>query len=358
MLDILLMNLFNQHGIDVIRVEHSLKSSSNGLLHEPVKHYVVYSRSEVFCVVCKLITSTPTPDLLFERMYSSCLTGEKELNLEVFREQNEYLSMRQMPQRELFFYQHMPDALKELTPCYWGVITHETKQYIVMEDLSYYQNMNMIETPNVWTYNNLLQAMADLAHVHRSLQQFRPYIKHRFDYDLLQHFLYVFHNQITFHSSIMPNDLVHRSGNQFISDLALYEFELGRDAVVIHNDFNIRNMCFSDSSNHIKLFDWEFWDVDSPVKDILDLLLSLNPNQIEQTVIDDLLQKYIDESMRITGVSLRLSDYQKMLYYTALKYSATRMNMYLLCYHRNSLSYIERMYRNLSTIIQMYEAVS
>ena len=59
LLDILLMNLFNQHGIDVIRVEHSLKSSSNGLLHEPVKHYVVYSRSEVFCVVCKLITSTP-----------------------------------------------------------------------------------------------------------------------------------------------------------------------------------------------------------------------------------------------------------------------------------------------------------
>lgn len=358
LLDILLMNLFHQQGIEVIRVEHASKHASSGLLHEPVNRYVVYSSTGIFCVVCKLITFAHTPDMLFERMYSNCLAREKRLNLDAFREYNEYLSMRHMPQREQFFYQHMPDALKELTPRYWGIITEESKQYIVMEDLSNYKNMDMIENPNVWSYDTLLQVMMDLAHVHKHLQQFRPYIQHEFDYEPIQQFLYSFHNQITFHSGVMPDEVVHKAGNQFISDLTLYEIELSHDAVVIHNDFNIRNMCFSDSKKHIKLFDWEFWDIDSPVKDILDLLLSLNPNQIDQTIVDNLLQKYIDESIRITGSNLRLSDYKKMLYYVALKYSATRMNMYLLCYHRNRIPYIVRMYRNLSTIIQMYKVVS
>lgn len=111
---------------------------------------------------------------------------------------------------------------------------------------------------------------------------------------------------------------------------------------------------YRENKEHLKVYDWEFLDIGCPMFDIVDLLLSISPRYINRKIIDKLIEAYVEHYSKLAGVTLSLEHYFDLLYYSALKYAATRMNMYLLCYKRKKLKYIERMYFNLRQILKLY----
>lgn len=350
------INALMKHGIEVKKLDYFESDCGEGLLHEPIKRFVAYTSLGEISLVVKTENIQFPPEVLFRNLYLECGKADGDVDLEQFDECCEYLSMKNMPKREYFFYKNVTEQMKRYVPRVWDCIINENTQIIIMEDLNKCLNMNMINSPEVWSKPLLLQAMRDLATIHYELQIFRENIYH--DYDLLSisKFLTQFHAITTFGCEIEVNYKVYNEGKKFIDNIVRYDNMLLEKNIVIHNDFNIRNMCIEPNNRHLKVYDWEFMDIGCPMFDVIDFLLSISPIYIKRKVINEMIQEYASYYCRASGTNISFEYFINMFYYSALKYSATRMNMYLLCYKRNKLQYIERMYHNLEVILELYES--
>lgn len=350
-----ILTALRNNGLQVDTITNNSDSNNYGLLHEPIQRYTAYTNIGVVQLVVKTENIQIPPEHLFKEMYVKCSTGKMCDSITLFDECCDYLSMKEMPQREYLFYRNHNSTLHKFVPKVWDCIVCDDKQIIIMEDLSCCININKINSPEVWNLSYLLQTMKDLANIHYELLSLKNDISHKFDFDRIANFLSEFHNITAFGCGIRVDKKVYDCGNKFIRNIRKYEDFMSKEIAVIHNDFNIRNICVSSNKENIKVFDWEFLDIGCPMFDIVDFLLSISPQYININTIDEMLDTYILSYFNLSGVRKSRNYYLKLLYYSALKYSATRMNMYLLCYREKKLHYIERMYCNLRHILELLE---
>lgn len=350
----IIVNALKDSGIMVESIKEFNNENNFGLLHDPIKKYTVYTNIGEIKLVAKTESTEFPPEALFKKLYKECAAKSEYINLDIFDKCSDYLSMCDMPNREFSFYNNIPKLMKKFVPKVWKCVIHGNTQVIIMEDLSQCINLNKINSPEVWTLNYLLQSMQDLANIHYRLLPYKYNIHHEFDYKSIKEFLTKYHKIITFGCEIKVDFRVYNAGHEFIAELDKYEGLLSERAAVIHNDFNIRNICITQNKKHIKVYDWEFIDIGCPMFDVLDLLLSISSKYINRKIVDKMLQVYSINYSNLSGLTVKMDNYYKLLYYSALKYAATRMNMYLLCYKREKLQYIERMYCNLNHILELY----
>lgn len=350
------INALVKYGLEVIKLDYFENDGGDGLLHEPIKRFVAYTSLGEIPLVVKTESIQFPPEVLFRELYYECGKADGHVDLKQFDEYCEYLSMRDMPKREYFFYKNVTEQMRRYVPRVWDCIINENIQIIIMEDLNQCLNMNMINSPEAWSKPFLLQAMRDLATIHYELQVFRGNIHHEYDFFGISKFLAQFHTITTFGCEIGVNYKVYNEGRKFIDNIDKYENMFLENNIVIHNDFNIRNMCIERNNRHLKVYDWEFMDIGCPMFDVIDFLLSISPIYIKREVINEMIQEYASCYCRFSKANISFEYFINMFYYSALKYSATRMNMYLLCYKRNKLQYIERMYHNLEIILELYRS--
>lgn len=351
----LLIKTFDDLDIHVNKIIRVVDEKNFGLIHEPVMKFTIHTNLSPINVVIKIENINNSPEFLFRNMYQQCNSYNCPTNMWLFDECCYYLSIKNMPEREYLFYKNIPDALVKFVPKIWNTCLDRDNQIIIMEDLSNCINMNKIDSPESWNQDFLLKTMEDLAFVHYHLCQLKNHVKiFQLDYQKIQSFLYEFHQAASFESGINVNLYIYSQGKKFISKINTYEEKLSRNSTVIHNDFNIRNICISQSKRNIKIYDWEFLDIACPMFDIVDFLVSISPQYITQSTIDKLINTYRLNYCKLFNQKISQDYFLELLYYSALKYSVTRMNMYLLCYKSQKLEYIERMYCNLINILKIY----
>ena len=333
--------------INFTRIESIFSDSTFGLLHKPISRFVVHTEGKPIKLAVKEVSLTESPESLFRMLYSEC--SNEPIHLDWFDRHCDYLSMKDMPNREYNFYVDIQPRVSEFTPHLWYAYKNQSSLYIIMDDLSDYTNIDKIDFPEAWEFSYLARAISDLALVHMRLYgSLSP--KEDYIYDNVRPFLHEFHSVVSLNSGINLSEFIFNKGNHFIKKIDQYEAILREESVVIHNDFNIRNICFSPKTNYLQIYDWEFITIGNPMMDIVDFLLSISPAFINARDISKLLSIYCDVQKRIT-----LSAAIEMLNISAMKFAATRMNMYLLCYSKAKYKYIERMYQNLYNILSIFE---
>lgn len=342
--------ILEENGIKVMTIVFPKFNIQSGLLHKPIVKIIAFTETGILKLVVKEESLEEPPEYLFKKLYLNLSVNSNLLTIEKLLD---YLSIKNMPQRENQFYSNVPIEMKQHIAKIWGIIRKNTSQIIVMEDLSECININLIDKPTGWTLEHLKRAIIDLAYVHSYLIPLKAqlYTTNMINLHEINNYLGEFHFACTYGSGIDVNDIVYDFGKKFIDNIFVFDRELSCETLVIHNDFNIRNICIGNDMK-TKIYDWEFIDIGNPMSDFIDLLVSLASDIITTSNIDDLLEVYIHH-LSIKQYSL---DYmKKSLYFSALKYAATRMNMYLLCYNKRKLDFIERMYYNLSKIILLYK---
>ena len=346
----LLKHIFSQKGFLVKDIVQSNEIVAPGLLHDPVVKYKVVTSKKVFSVVIKTESILNNPEKRFRDAYILC--GADSNDLKQFDYHCDFLGMKNMPQNEVCFYQNAPLLLKQHIPHIYGIVNIDCAAIIIMENLDGHHNMNKINSPSSWSLNDILLAVRDLAYLHhgliflRELKQKKGHTKETIS------FLKRFHQIISYGSGMKLNDIIQKNANLYIDHLSTYESILWDNSTVIHNDYNIRNICINKKRGKIVAYDWEFWCVDSPMMDVLDFLLGLSPDRINRDNIDRLLNEYSMAISTLTGCNNH--NYTSDLFIMACKYAACRMNMYLLCYKVENFPYIKRMYNNLAKILSMY----
>lgn len=348
----LLVNTFDNLGIHINKIIRVVDEKKFGLIHEPVMKFVVHTQEYPINIVIKRESIDNPPEVLFRNMYKKCNYPN---NMDLFDECCYYLSIKKMPEREYLFYQNLPNSLEKFVPKIWGCYVDGDEQIIIMEDLTNCININKINLPESWNQDFLLKTMEDLAFVHYHLCQLREHIKiFSPNYQKIQDFLCEFHQNVSYKSGINVSSYIYSQGEKFISSINKYEEALSKSSTVIHNDFNIRNICISQNKKNIKIYDWEFLDIMCPIFDIVDFLVSISPQHINKITIDKLINIYRLNYCKLFNREVSQDYFLELLYYSALKYSVTRMNMYLLCYKSKKQKYIERMYCNLMNILKIY----
>lgn len=355
-----ILKALKDSGKKVKNVVISYEKSKYGLLHDPVRKIVATTDEGAFPLVIKSVSKKDSPEQLFKMLYKKCETEKHKADLELFDDCCQYLSMKQMPEREEFFYKNIPETIKKFVPSIWGYSKQGDKILFIMEDLSSCINIDKIDNPESWNKRYLLLAMRDMATIHYGMCSLMKPLKDEFfcskDYSSIMKFLEKFHDTVTMGCGITIEPKVYEAGKKFILYLKDIERDLALYETVIHNDFNIRNICISETEGHLKVYDWEFLNIGNPMFDVVDLLLSVSSEHINRETIYHMVCEYSAVYSKMGYEKTDVLTYMKLLYYCSIKYAATRMNMYLLCYKQKKHEYIERMYHNLKIILELYES--
>lgn len=267
-----------------------------------------------------------------------------------------YLSMEAMPQRERSFYREHNSEIDIYMPEFYGTVDRDDSCLLLMEDLSYCKYMDQIRCPEVWGIKEVTLAVKALAFLHNRELCKKDILLCSYwkaDYNRIAVFLESMERNLITYSGMERIAAVDQAAYRFIFHLEKYEGQLNQYGKrMIHHDFNIRNICIDIKRWQLKVYDWEFIDYKNPIIDLVDLFLSLSSNFLNQENLDGWLKIYINEAMKYGAGGRALWEIKEQLYYNILKFSATRMNMYLLFYARVKDSYMERMYRNLFLLLK------
>ena len=324
-----------------------------GLLNSPVQKIIIKHDGTETPIIVKALG--PEPQFLFRKLYE-VFGHATSLQLKEFDRYCYFLSICDMPTRERFFYENYNKVLNDYIPHFFGSIQNRDGQrHLLIEDLSKCHCINKSETPKDWGNKEINLALETLAFFHTinlCSAIVKKQDKTKSDYSGISNFLKSLEMSMQINSGMRRIELVDKAADVYISAIEQYE-ELLHDYKVnlTHHDFNIRNMCIDENTQHLKVYDWEFIDYESPIMDLADFLLSLSPAALETYYLDNWLDIY-HKKLYSRGKQLSVYDIKLLLYVNLLKFSATRMNMYLLFYCQRKMPYKERIYSNLALLLR------
>lgn len=319
-----------------------------GLLNDPVLKYIIKHDGEITRVAVKIVNREPR--LLFRSLYSE-YGHATERQLELFDDCCHFLSMNRMPERERLFYQSKNKKLNSYTPCVYGVEGKGQCLFLVMEDLSYCSCLDEIEMPERWSREDIdivMQTLALFHHLKLAPDESFSFYAGNGTGRMTAQFIEEFHYNISRNIITEQIEQVSAASWDYVCHLESFEKCLEQyRKILIHNDFNIRNICIDRKSRTLKVYDWEFIDYKNPIMDLTDFFLSLSSDYLIKPNLDRWLCEYMNCSSVYGETDMTISALKEQLYYNTVKFSATRMNMYLLFYGKRKSSYIDRMYMNI-----------
>jgi len=323
---------------------------TGGLLNSPIRKLLV--RHDGINTIIAVKTLGPEPKLLFRSLYEKFgFAGQRQL--EDFDRYCSYLSMEEMPLREQMFYENHNKALNDCIPAFYGCIQENELSYLLMEDLGGCRCINQAEHPECWGEPEIRLAVETMAYFHTIplCPTNMPVTGGCFDYDSVARFLESLTVSMQAYAGMERIAEVDTAAQAFISHLALYESHLSEyERKLIHHDYNIRNICIDQHVWKLKVYDWEFIDYENPLMDMADFLVSLSSEALSPLLLEKWLKIYRDTLNRY-GEVVSMETIKRQLYYNLLKFTATRMNMYLLFYCKKKERYINRLYENLGLLL-------
>lgn len=279
--------------------------SSSGLLHGAIdKISIMLNNGNLVDLVVKKDNLSQLPNDQFLQLYMQCMDKLDNTKIMNYKSFMPFLSICNMPDREIQFYSSLPEEIVEYVPKIYNIFQINNVIYTVMEDLSYCRNLNAILTPQLWTKEDIKNAISSLGRIHSILYDLKRIDLAVNDYKKLMNFLFEFHYTITYGCGIVPLSSVYQTGKSYIDMIELIEKRCDFYKSYIHNDFNIRNVCIDDQIKHIKVYDWEFLADDNPLIDIVDFLISLSTSYITKEYIDELLQIYYESRIMFATKSI------------------------------------------------------
>ena len=325
-----------------------------GLLNDPIQKLLI--RHDGIETIIAVKTLGPEPRLLFRSLYDRFGFASRQ-ELENFDRHCSYLSMREMPLRERAFYENHNEAINDCIPKFYGCIQQGELFYLLMEDLGDCRLINQVEHPEYWREPEIELAIDTMAYFHSiSLCPANMFdVGGGFDYGDIAEFLESLTTSMRVRAGMERIAVVDTAAKAFISHLTFYEgllSEYGKK--LTHHDYNIRNICIDQYAWKLKVYDWEFIDYENPLMDMVDFLASISSEALSPPLLEKWLTIYQDALSRY-GMAASMEEIKRQLYCCLLKFTATRMNMYLLFYCRKKESYMERLYKNLGLMLSVLE---
>ena len=170
-----------------------------------------------------------------------------------------------------------------------------------------YSHLNMIETPNVWTRDDVLQVFSVFAKFHAlyyaNAQQIPAKLRNVIDFPLTAAKFRELKPLIKLHHDL----ILKEKGPYFESVLSIYENAWNSSDEIFgvlekapssltHNDCTIRNMCkrsqLRPGQSEICVFDWEIARLAPPQHDIVEFLLFWLPADVTASAWYDYLENY------------------------------------------------------------------
>ena len=341
----------SEKGWKIMEIRENGNPGKDGLLNKPIKKLLVGHDGTWTPLAIKF--QEQEPRLLFRSLYEYYGHASAE-ELSDFDSCCGYLSMQNMHRHERIFYRNCHPDLKAYIPAYYGEIKMEDTYCILMEDISSCRYMNQISSPQNWGYREIRLALETLAFFHSiEICPEGEIEKQEEEIDLaaVSRFTTAFHESMYRFAGMERALKTEQAARQFLAHQTEYEKSLSQYRKrMIHNDFNIRNICINTSCFRLMVYDWEFVDWKNPLSDVVDFLISLS----SESLINDLPEKRLSiywNALNKYGFYVSLSDIREQFYINLLKFGATRMNMYFLCYSKKKDTYMERMYRNLGILL-------
>ncbi len=344
-------SLLSKVGWNISDIHKSYSGKGNGLLNKPIEKYKVTHDNQVVHIAVKI--SEDEPKMLFRQLYQQY--GHATLHqLELFDAYCAFLSMEKMSEREFAFYQNYNERLSPFLPKIYAMSRVGQTHMLIMEDLSACDCMDQVNHPQKWKQEDVdlaIQTLAFLHHIDICPQLVKVSCWEGEQWDKIAEFLEMFYeNMEAYVGNIYKT--VALATKDYINHLKQYEKSLSQyRQIMIHHDFNIRNICIDRASSQLKIYDWEFIDFKNPIIDMVDFLLSLSSEYLSEERLERWIMIYINKSQQYGEVDLDFLGLKEQLYYNAIKFAATRMNMYWLFYAQKKDCYIERMYNNLLLLI-------
>lgn len=187
-------------------------------------------------------------------------------------------------QRECRLYNELQIIIPQYIPTiqYLGINAAEEQSYILMEDLSEYYKFNILETNETLSFDEIYVAIRDMARIHRLLYDVKRDFIPRINYNSIKCRQMFFEEVIKNCSEKYSQTL----DKEFFKILYGYLDDLeGSLAVmsegpftVTHNDFNVRNCCFTyniDGELTLKVFDWDTARIQNPQFDLMEFFMFL-----------------------------------------------------------------------------------
>lgn len=343
--------LLLQQGWNITDIHKRNSGKGNGLLNKPIEKYrIIHDKQEEYVAV-KI--SENEPKELFRQLYQK-YGQATPYQLELFDTYCSFLSMDKMSERELTFYQNYNKHISLFLPRIYAMSRNEQLQILIMEDLSECDCMDQVNSPHKWKLEDVdlvIQSLSLFHHIDICPQPTKVSRQKKEQWGRIAEFLEVFNKSMESYIEHVHIP-VALNVKDYIDNLEKYEKIMNQyRQVMIHNDFNIRNVCIDRTRNQLKIYDWEFVDYKNPIIDIVDFLLSLSSEYLSLERLDRWLMIYLEKSYQYGEKNLSFLFLKEQLYYNTIKFAATRMNMYWLFYARKKVSYIERMYNNLLLLI-------
>jgi hypothetical protein len=305
----------------------------------------------------------PTNELLEVGVRVARLTGEDTLS-GLFESQAHIFNLEDANIREIALYRNASQQLRPYLPIIYGLNAEELHGFyaILMEDLTPCSHLNTIDTPQVWEHHQIeavLSAMADIhsTHWNRHENITKPLHLERVDPKTYQTSNDLLRGLTDFNTSRYPHlidsNLLHIM-EKTLEDLdGLTHAMLQQPQVLIHNDFNPRNICLRINAGVIQpvIYDWELAMLGNPQHDLIEFLINVLDLNVPLSRFDEYVEFYRRILETKIQTPLPAAEFQQGLILNALDLILVRFNLYLMGHNLLHLSFLERVYRNLKRYI-------
>jgi len=139
---------------------------------------------------------------------------------------------------------------------------------------------------------------------------------------------------------------------EYLEYIIEHESELDIPKTLVHNDFNPRNIAVR-KSGEVCIYDWELAVLNYPHRDVIELLSFTLPNEFDQVE----LMKYLKYHYEAEGIKLGLDwgVWKSAYIYTLKEYLLTRVLFYTSAQVVMKLKFVDRIYTNCITMINLLE---
>ena len=267
--------------------------------------------------------------------------------------------------REIELHKDLAKKVPNLVPEYWGSIIDPSRDLygLIMEDLSSYRLMDSVDKLELWNDREIKTCLDGMAELHAYFLNKPELINSPNTYMLnvkklseAKTFLEGLNEYVINRFPEITSNFGGRIANKMI-ELPSMAIEIANyHNTLNHGDFNPRNLCIKDSDQgpHLCLYDWELASFTNPQRDLVEFLAFVIKSE-DSNLWNQYISYYYGRLTELSKVKLDRQSFDKVLIYNAYLYAMTRLNLYYLAHNYTRFTFLDRVYKSLSTFIENME---
>ncbi len=266
--------------------------------------------------------------------------------------------------REIEFYSRLYADFEQFCPKIFGtkIDTSNDLYAVLMEDLTNTSHLNTVDTPSLWTDQDIKFVLSDMAIMHSIFFKKAEAIPKKLNIPRLdeksgQRAANLLDSLTNYNAHQHPSFISEELQGiylRFIDSIGenisiMKQFPM----TLVHNDFNPRNLCLrnQDTNKRLVLYDWELVSNQNPQVDLVEFLIYVLPENYDMQKFYGHIEYYRKNLNNHVKEIIPKQDFIHILYMNALYLATTRYNLYLLAHNILGFKFLNRVYANLTRCI-------